>query len=70
MTEPQDTHLIWIDLEMTGLRPERDRIIEIATIVTDETFCEGKPPRLWVMPIEGLANWRSSARPCSCRYIS
>lgn len=28
-------HLIWIDLEMTGLDPERDRIIEIATIVTD-----------------------------------
>jgi oligoribonuclease len=29
------SHLIWIDLEMTGLIPERHRIIEIATIVTD-----------------------------------
>ena len=28
-------HLIWIDLEMTGLRPERDSIIEIASVVTD-----------------------------------
>ena len=28
-------HLIWIDLEMTGLIPESDRIIEIATIVTN-----------------------------------
>ncbi len=28
-------NLIWIDLEMTGLSPEKDRIIEIATVVTD-----------------------------------
>ena len=29
------TNLIWIDLEMTGLLPERDRIIELAVVVTD-----------------------------------
>jgi len=29
-------NLVWIDLEMTGLSPERDRIIEIATVVTDK----------------------------------
>jgi len=29
------TNLIWIDLEMTGLIPEKDIIIEIATVVTD-----------------------------------
>jgi len=29
-------NLIWIDLEMTGLLPERDRIIEIATVITDK----------------------------------
>lgn len=28
-------NLIWIDLEMTGLEPNRDSIIEIATVVTD-----------------------------------
>ncbi len=28
-------NLVWIDLEMTGLEPERDYIIEIATVVTD-----------------------------------
>lgn len=30
-----DTNLIWVDLEMTGLEPERDQILEIATLVTD-----------------------------------
>ncbi len=29
-------HLIWIDLEMTGLNPDSDLIIEIATVVTDK----------------------------------
>ncbi|MGK0524397.1 MAG: oligoribonuclease [Pseudomonadales bacterium] len=29
------THLVWIDLEMTGLDPEKERIIEMATIITD-----------------------------------
>ncbi len=33
MQNPQN--LIWIDLEMTGLEPETDVILEIATIVTD-----------------------------------
>ncbi|MEM7195856.1 MAG: oligoribonuclease [Pseudomonadota bacterium] len=28
-------NLVWIDLEMTGLSPSEDRILEIATIVTD-----------------------------------
>lgn len=31
----QKDHLVWMDLEMTGLEPEEDVIIEIATIVTD-----------------------------------
>ena len=39
-----DNNLIWIDLEMTGLDPQNDVIIEIATLVTDEslqTLAEG-----------------------------
>jgi len=32
----ESQHLIWIDLEMTGLDSQTDRIIEIATIITDK----------------------------------
>ncbi|MFT5083892.1 MAG: oligoribonuclease [Lentisphaeria bacterium] len=35
-----DKNLVWLDLEMTGLVPERDVIIEIATVVTDENLLE------------------------------
>jgi len=32
----ESSNLIWIDLEMTGLDPDKEKIIEIATIVTDK----------------------------------
>ena len=35
MSDDRSNNLIWIDLEMTGLDPDNDVIIEIATIVTD-----------------------------------
>jgi len=35
MSEPSDANLVWVDLEMTGLEPEHNTILEIATIVTD-----------------------------------
>ena len=35
MPSANDNHLIWIDLEMTGLNPDSDSILEIATLVTD-----------------------------------
>ena len=31
-----EQNLIWLDLEMTGLDPETDRILEVATVVTDQ----------------------------------
>ena len=44
MAQPDANNLIWIDLEMTGLDPFTDQILEIATIVTNsqlETIAEG-----------------------------
>ncbi len=38
MPQQNPENLIWIDLEMTGLDPLEDRIIEIATIVTDKNL--------------------------------
>jgi oligoribonuclease len=33
---PQDaSRLIWIDMEMTGLNPDRDKVIEVAIVITD-----------------------------------
>lgn len=36
----RSSNLIWIDLEMTGLSPETDSIIEIATVITDKHLNE------------------------------
>ncbi|MFP1681460.1 oligoribonuclease [Alloalcanivorax sp. C16-1] len=63
MTQAKD-NLIWIDLEMTGLDPSHDRIIEIATIVTDahlNVLAEG--PVMAVRQsdalLEGMDEWNT-----------
>jgi len=35
LNKPDSNNLVWIDMEMTGLVPDSDRIIEIAVLVTD-----------------------------------
>jgi oligoribonuclease len=62
---PNPTNLIWIDLEMTGLVPERHRIIEIATMVTDQhlnALAEG--PMIAVYQpepeLEAMDEWNTS----------
>ncbi len=35
MTMQHDDYLVWMDLEMTGLDPKEDTILEIATVITD-----------------------------------
>ena len=57
MLHHNNNRLIWIDLEMTGLDPEKDKILEIATIVTDDELniiAEG-PNLIIYQPNEVLA---------------
>ncbi|MBU6437828.1 MAG: oligoribonuclease, partial [Betaproteobacteria bacterium] len=35
MLSKSDLNLAWLDMEMTGLDPDKERIIEIAVVVTD-----------------------------------
>ena len=59
-----DGNLVWIDLEMTGLNPFTDRILEVATVVTDsrlEILADGPVLALY-QPEEVLAamdRWNS-----------
>jgi len=58
-------NLVWLDLEMTGLDPDQDRIIEIATVVTDSdlnVLAEG--PVFAVhqsdAALDGMDNWNKT----------
>ncbi len=57
-----DQNLIWIDLEMTGLSPFTDRIIEIAVVVTDPSLAiriEGPVFAIHQIDavLDGMDNW-------------
>ena len=58
-------NLVWLDMEMTGLTPDTDRIIEIAVVITNsnlDTVAEG--PVLVVHQsdavLNGMDNWNKS----------
>ena len=56
--QKSNQNLIWVDLEMTGLDPEKERIIEIATVITDSNLnivAEG-PSLVIHQPKELMAN--------------
>jgi len=62
MSKKNRDYLVWMDLEMTGLDPEIDTILEIATIITDgdlEVVAEG--PSLAIHQpdevLEGMNDW-------------
>jgi len=58
-------HLVWLDMEMTGLSPDNDRVIEIAMVVTDgnlETVAEA-PVLVVHQPdsiLDAMDNWNKS----------
>jgi oligoribonuclease len=41
--------LVWIDLEMTGLKPDTDRILEMALVVTDRELAPIAVAPVWVL---------------------
>ena len=50
MIMPQTAeNLIWLDMEMTGLNPERDYIIELAMVVTDSDLNIVDDGEVWVV---------------------
>ncbi len=59
---PSEHNLIWIDLEMTGLFPDRDRIIEIAVVVTDPQITQRVEGPVWAIHqsdavLDGMDAW-------------
>jgi oligoribonuclease len=59
---PDESRLLWLDMEMTGLNPDTDRIIEVAMVVTDaELNVIGEAPVLVIHQpddvLEGMDAW-------------
>ena len=66
MAQDQNNHnLIWIDMEMTGLDPDKDRIIEVAIVITDgQLNMLAESPVLVVSQsnavLDGMDKWNQS----------
>ena len=59
---PRAIGLVWIDLEMTGLKPDSDRIIEVALVVTDASLATIAEAPVWVVhqsdaTLAGMDSW-------------
>jgi oligoribonuclease len=56
------TPLVWVDMEMSGLVPERDRILEVALVVTDAELTTIAEAPVWVVHqsdevLESMDSW-------------
>ena len=56
------TRLIWIDMEMTGLKPDQDRIIEAAVVITDQELQVVAESEVYVVHqtdsiLDGMDSW-------------
>lgn len=56
------THLVWLDMEMTGLEPDKDRIIELAMVITDSQLNTVSESTVWVVHqddavLDGMDAW-------------
>ena len=62
---PDPNNLIWIDMEMTGLQPDSDRIIEVALLVTDPELRAVAESPVWVIHqpaevLDAMDSWNKS----------
>lgn len=62
----KDLRMVWLDMEMSGLEPERERILELAIIITDHHLNTLATSPVWVVHqhddlLDGMDKWNQSA---------
>ena len=69
-----ENRLVWLDMEMTGLDPEKERIIEVAVVVTEaDLTVVAEGPVLVVhqsdSQLDAMDNWNKSTHGLSLIHI-
>lgn len=62
----KDLRMVWLDMEMSGLDPEKDKVLELAMIVTDAQLVTLATSPVWVVHqsdavLQGMDKWNQSA---------